>query len=127
MSMTAKNMTMSISLQIAAIVCQLLRTAGYTDPSYSDSKIWEDFFTWIKNKIQKEEIIKDILKIQELREIYYSRENGYFLSRFLFFIKLVKSSNRYRLIKLTVFGSNIVNALADEIISKCLFRETSEG
>lgn len=126
MSMTAKDMTMSISLKIAAGVCQLLRTAEYTDPSYSDSKIWEDFFKWIKKKIRKKEIIKEILIIQELREIYYSRDNGYFWRKILFLIKLVKLSNKYRSLKLKVFGANIVNDLADEIILKCLFIEASE-
>lgn len=126
MSMTAKNMALSLSLQISAGVCQLLRTAGYFDPSHGEYKNWENFFTWIKNTIKEKKIINDIFLIQELRDIRYSHGNGYLMENILFLIKFFRLPNKYRLIKLKLFGTSIVNDLANEIISNYLFRGTIE-
>ena len=123
-SMTAKNMTLSISLQIGAGVCQFLRNTGYPDPSQSNSKNWEKYFKWIINKIEEKKTINDILTIQELRKTRYSHENGYLMGNILLLRRLFKLPNKFRLIKLKLFGASIVNELANEIISNCLFRET---
>ena len=123
-SMTAKNMTLTISLQIGSGVCQFLRSAGYPDPSQSNIRNWEKFFTWIKSRIEEKKTIIDILTIQELRKTCYSHENGHLVEFFFLFIKLFKLPNKYRLIKFKLFGVSIINELANEIIANCLFRET---
>ena len=123
-SMTAKNMALNISLQIGAGVCQLLRNAGYSDPSQRNSENWKKFFKWIISKIETKKTINDILTIKKLRKTRYSHGNGPLMGNILLFIRFFKLPNKYRLIKLKLFGASIVNELANEIISNCLFRET---
>ena len=125
-SMTAKNLSFSISLKISACVCQLLRTAMYNDPSNGETEEWKIFFEWVDKKIKEEKIINEILIIQRLREINYSRENNFFLRKILFLISFFKLSNKYRIIKLKIFGTNIVNDLTYVIISNRLFQKKTK-
>ena len=112
-SITAKK-SKHVVVSIAAIICNLRRKEGLSDPSKMEENRWQEFLDWVEKRMEEESIFQERRSWQTMRDAYYNHKGKTFEGVKAVVTYLIKNPKGLKAIWRRFFKTDFASKLAEE-------------